>query len=83
LNRGLEPTYLIYIRFPDGSNELAGSFFTLQEAKMRVGLLAQKSGHSHCIYDSLKREVTEERRTNSIQLWSGEITLSLSCRLSM
>jgi hypothetical protein len=61
LNRGLEPTFLIYARLLDGSKELAGSFFTLEEAKMRVRLLAQKSGRSHYIYDSLKREVIEER----------------------
>jgi len=65
MNRGLEPTYLIYARSPDGSNELVGSFFTLEEAKMRVRLLAQKSGPSHYIYDSLKREVVEERTQSS------------------
>lgn len=61
MNRGLEPTYLIYVRFPDGSKELVGSFFTLEEAELRVGPLVQKSGRNHCIYDSLKREVIEER----------------------
>jgi hypothetical protein len=68
LNRGLEPTYLIYARFPDGSKELAGSFFTLEEAKLRVRLLAQKSGRSHYIYDSLKREVIEERTQSNFGL---------------
>ena len=47
MNRGLEPTYLIYVRLPDGSKELVGSFFTLEEAKLRVRLLAQQSGRSH------------------------------------
>lgn len=61
MNRGLEPTYLIYVRLPDGAKELAGSFFTLEEAKLRVRLLVQKSGRSHYIYDSLKREVIEEK----------------------
>jgi hypothetical protein len=61
LNRGIEPTYLIYLGFPDGSKELVGSFFTLEEAKLRVRLLAQKSERSHYIYDSLKKEVVGER----------------------
>ncbi|PYX52406.1 MAG: hypothetical protein DMG76_29370 [Acidobacteria bacterium] len=61
MNRGLEPTYLIYVRSADGSEDLAGSFFTLEEAKLRVRLMAQKSGRSHYIYDSLKHEVIEER----------------------
>ena len=64
MNRGLEPTYLIYVGFPDSSKELAGSFFTLEEAKLRVRLLVQKSGRSHYIYDSLKREVIEEKVTS-------------------
>jgi hypothetical protein len=68
MNRGLEPTYLIYARFPDGSSELVGSFFTLEEAKMRVRLLAQKSGRSHYIYDILKREVIEERTQSNFGL---------------
>ena len=61
LNRGLEPTYLIYVQSADGSKELVGSFFTLEEAKLRVRLMAQKSGCSHYIHDSLKHEVIEER----------------------
>jgi hypothetical protein len=38
VNRGLEPTYKIYRRLPDGSEEIAGAFFTLEEAKFRVQL---------------------------------------------
>ena len=61
MHRGLEPTYQIYVRFPDGSKELVGSFFTLEEAKLRVRFLAQQSGRNHYIYDSLKGEVIEDR----------------------
>jgi len=61
VNRGLEPTYVIYSRLPDGSKESAGSFFTLEEAMHRVRLLSQKSGRPFYIYDSLKQEVVEEK----------------------
>ena len=70
MNRGLEPTYLIYVRLPGGSKELVGSFFTLEEARLRVRLLAQKSGRSHYIYDNLKREVIEERPQSDFGLAS-------------
>jgi len=61
VNGGLEPTYKIYRRLPDGSEEFAGTFFTLEEAKFRVQLLERRPGGSHYIYDSLKKEVVRER----------------------
>jgi hypothetical protein len=61
VNRGLEPTYKIYRRLPDGSEEFVGAFFTLEEAKFRVQLLERSRGGSHYIYDSLKKEVVGER----------------------
>jgi hypothetical protein len=61
VKQGLEPTYVIYGRLPDGSKESAGSFFTLEEARTRVRFLSQKSGRAFYIYDSLKQEVVEEK----------------------
>jgi hypothetical protein len=61
VKQGLEPTYVIYGRLPDGSKESAGSFFTLEEAQIRVRFLSQKSGRAFYIYDSLKQEVVEEK----------------------
>lgn len=68
MNRGLEPTYRIYRRLPDGSEEVAGVFFTLEEAKFRVQLLERRPGGSHYIYDSLKKEVVGERSQTKSRL---------------
>jgi hypothetical protein len=61
MKRGLESTYVVYGKLPDGSRESAGSFFTLEEATHRANLLSQTSGRVFYVYDTLKKEVVEER----------------------